>query len=1052
MLTLFVFNSRGIAQETPVSIKGVYPSVFFKEKDDQLLQQVDMVFESKSNYKNLTLQISSPRVSFKIPIQEVSSGEDTIRLLIPDIRDSADVNFELQHKGKSLASYDKAWIPQRHWEIYMVHSSHHDLGYTDLPDRVLEEHKAHITQAIKYCEMTENWPEQARFHYVIEQAWSALYFMEHTHDEELKNKFIHYLRNGQLELTALFGNQNTDLSGTEELNRLIYPSFALAKKYDFQITSAETNDMPGIHWGLVSVLHAAGIKYLYAGIQDYFRWGDTMPAPWDEEKVMRRDVSGAFYWQGPDANKVLFWYGGGSLDNIWIWNYPQAEEEIARHLADHQQKDYPYDKLLVRVLGGYRDNSLPDIRHSEIIKTWNENWAYPKIRFSNNRQFFSDFEKQYGHTLKTIRGDFNQTDYNIGAISTPVETGYQRNNQRMITTAEKFSSLASQLTDYKYPRDQLNESYERLFLYNEHCWGLQHPTGQAQMAASSQKANHAFQAAALIEDLNVKALNKVADQVQLDDDAYHLVVFNPSSQSRSDIINVQAFASIRVGKPFFKEQRQMGAHEVTVWRAAEASDRKLHQLPNELVSKPFQIVDVSRGEAVPHQIRTISDPRLPRPDAASRWALSQVSQNSQGGLNYKQNQAMDIVFLARQVPAMGYKVYRIEPLEDKETFASGQAHTSDIDIENEFYRISLQSGRLSLYDKEIGSHLLDAQSDVGLAEMLVRSVADARLDRPKLLSAEVSSVGPVFSSILLQSSMNHVPLIYQEIILYQGIKKIEVATRMLKDASPFLEYYIGFPFRLPDPAFRLASVNAWMEPIQDQLPGTNTDAYSVQEGLSIFNDDYTIHWSSLEAPIVRLGEIWPGYVSQAHHGKAPLHYRHDFAKEFSKSHLYSLVSVNNFRTNFSPTYAGDMLFRYAITSHEGPYEPSKAHQQHDQAVHPLVPVVIKGPQKGNLSPSFSFVEIDQPNVELLTMKAAEDGSGLVLRFRETAGRSAAAKVKLNKIDFKSAEVSSLDEKFLSSLPVSNGEIEFSLQAYEIKTIRLKGDQVYPQSQHYFHSY
>lgn len=467
----------------PVTIHAVSPTVFFRQENDRLVQAVDVELTSRLPLAKATVTVQASNLRFTTPLPEVAAGTSTVRLFVPDVRDTTALVFTVSHDGQVVATYPVNWVPQRHWELYVVHSSHHDLGYTDLPNRVLEEHKDHLTKAIAYCELTESWPEASRFHYVIEQAWSAMYFMEHTRDESLKQKFVRYLQNGQLEITALFGNQNTDLSGHEELNRLLYPSFRLKNRYNIPLKTAETNDMPGINWGLVPVLHGAGIRYLYAGVQDYFSWGTTVPAPWDERKVMRRDIAGAFYWMGPDSTKVLFWYGGGSLDNLWLWTPPQAEAELGQFLTRHQSNGYPYDMLLARVLGGYRDNSLPDLRHSQLIRTWNDTWAYPKIRFTTNQAFFADFEARHGSSLRTVRGDFNQTDYNIGAISTPRETGYHRANQRQVTSAETFATLAAGLTPWPYPRDQLNESYERILLYNEHCWGMQYPSGPAHLAA-----------------------------------------------------------------------------------------------------------------------------------------------------------------------------------------------------------------------------------------------------------------------------------------------------------------------------------------------------------------------------------------------------------------------------------------------------------------------------------------------------------------------------------------------------------------------------------------
>jgi len=64
---------------------------------------------------------------------------------------------------------------KREWKVYLVHNSHHDLGYTDLPSNVLEEYECFMDQVLRFCERTEDFPEEAKFKYVIEGSWSILW-------------------------------------------------------------------------------------------------------------------------------------------------------------------------------------------------------------------------------------------------------------------------------------------------------------------------------------------------------------------------------------------------------------------------------------------------------------------------------------------------------------------------------------------------------------------------------------------------------------------------------------------------------------------------------------------------------------------------------------------------------------------------------------------------------------------------------------------------------------------------------------------------------------
>jgi len=1036
-----------------VKIEQISPTVFFRKAGTGLEQGADLKIYSSKELNNILLKIDYNDKTFTLIINDIQIGQQEKRIYLPDIRDTVNINFSLIYAGKKMDEKAMQWLPGKHWQVYLVHGSHHDLGYTGLPDMILEEHKGYIEKILDYCELTKNWPEESRFHYVFEEGWSLLYFMEHA-SEPLRNKLIHFLLNGQLELTALFANQTTDICGIEELNRLVYPSFDIKRKYKVPVQSAELNDIPGINWGLVSVLAGCGIKYLNAGIQDYFAWGEKVPVPWDEKLVMKRNCAGAFYWEGPDKSKVLFWYGSGKIESVWLWDLHFAENELNNFLMQQQQEGYGYDLILTKVLGGLRDNSLPDIRLCGIVKAWNEKWEYPKIKFTTNTVFFKDFEKKAGAGLRTLRGDFTQTDYNIGALSTPKETGVNRINHDLLTTAEKFSAVASSITGYSYPSDQIASAYERMMLYDEHCWGMAQPAGPAQEAAESQKGSHAWQSAAQTQDIVVKSLNKIADQVNLINEGIHIVVFNPLSFTRTDVVQVQANPLVPAGKPFYKEQRKMeDGHIYYVNRSGEASDRKQVAIPASFLAKPFQILDISSGKIIDYQLSTIDDPLLPVPYASARYALSQAGRKSPDSLNIDNNNATDLYFVAEDVPPMGYKVYQMVPVKIANEVSSSATVTGNV-IENSFYKIQYNEykGITSILDKLQNKELMNCDEKFSMGQVLIKPVQSPDVTYPDLFEVTIKDNGPVFTSLYLKRKSNLCPVINQEVTIFHHVKKIDFATRIFKTPAPFYEIYLGFPLLIETPRFRIESVNSVIEPIADQLPGTTTDYYSIQHGLSAFNDKTTISWSSIEAPVVKISELWPDYLSQAHHAVKPFNAVHTFAEKFKKGNIYSYISLNNFQTNFSPVYTGDILFRHSLTSYAGPYDPIKSNNFGWAASNPLIPVMVNGPKSGELQSAFSFFETDNENIRLLTIKASEDGDGLIIRLAETAGKTSNAIIKVPFIKFKEVYQTNLAEENIKPSACPEDKIKVTLTPFEIITLRLRPGFHTPGKSKYFYSY
>ena len=58
------------------------------------------------------------------------------------------------------------------------------------------------------------------------------------------------------------------MSSHEELIRLLYPSFRINKEFGGQIKVGSITDIPGLSWGLPTVLSGAGINYFFGGMPD----------------------------------------------------------------------------------------------------------------------------------------------------------------------------------------------------------------------------------------------------------------------------------------------------------------------------------------------------------------------------------------------------------------------------------------------------------------------------------------------------------------------------------------------------------------------------------------------------------------------------------------------------------------------------------------------------------------------------------------------------------------------------------------------------------------
>jgi len=394
-----------MSKKAALSVKAIKPTVFFIKEKEGLLQAADISIENTGRPLKASVEIKISSQGRCTDIGMVKQGEGKYRVYVPDVQEITDVEFILSAGGRVQDRKRIAWKPQKHWQVYLAHYSHHDLGYTDLPTNVLREYDTFYDKILRFCEETENWPDESKFRYVIEQSWSVQHFIENR-PKEIVDKFIKYIREGRVEVTALFGNQTAELCGHEELIRLMYPSFNLKRKYGIKICSAGLNDIPGLSWGLSTVLPGAGVKYFTAGIPIwYFGKGEKKVHPfWDESKVLPLSIPGAFRWEGVDGAQVLFWYNMHGNGESHLWSYPDALSEVSKALNLLEKQNYPFNFVSYMVMGGERDNAPPSVRLSYIVREWNDKWAYPKLCIATYSDFFEQFEK-YKNTLPVFRGE-----------------------------------------------------------------------------------------------------------------------------------------------------------------------------------------------------------------------------------------------------------------------------------------------------------------------------------------------------------------------------------------------------------------------------------------------------------------------------------------------------------------------------------------------------------------------------------------------------------------------------------------------------------------------
>ncbi len=990
-----------------VSIEHVAPTVFLRAAGGGRLEQlVRVTIDSNAAVAGVTVVAVAAGREVATTLAQVPAGRSEHEAFAPAIDVAGELRLQLRIGDRVLASKAAAWGAPRHWTVHLTHVSHHDAGYTDLFSNVLREHDRFLASAIEFADATRDEPDESQFRLVVEQAWSILHFLDHAPAAQVK-RMEALLKSGHIELTAWFGNMVSHLCGHETLIRALYPAYALRQRLGIDIISAEHNDVPGMSWGMAEAMIDAGVKVFLPDLPHYWDWGDLgFRGFWDAEAIFGHGgpaVPEVAWWQAPSGRRLLMWLSNEAAakdHRSWL---PQ----LAPRLQELTDQDWPFDVFRCHARGGARDNAPYCIDYTRTVREWNQRWAFPRLICSTNARFYHDLVKQLPDELPVLRGELPDQDYPVGATSTAKGTAINRVNHIDAPMAESLASFASLMTDYRYPDERLAEIWRQTLWHDEHTWGTGGPRfGPGPEASEIEKALHAYQAMTLAYDVKRKAAARIADHVRVDDDDYHMIVFNTLAHERSAPVAAPLWEMENCGSEMIAVEESPGRF---IRSCVNLTDRYSIHLPDEMIDGQFDLIDVTTGERVPFQVDHVTESDEPIPYAARRDGTGRGGKRL-GMLEKPAAVARTLRFVARDLPACGYRTYRLAPRTDAPQVDS----SGYMVIENEHYRIEADAGRgviASIIDKHTGRELIDHDAPHSFGSLIVRDPSSelaVGLDNVRI----ERTGGPIRASIVMRGSIVGHPQVCQAISLTAGLRRIEVATTILKDATSLLDVHMAFPFRLNEATFRYDGVLGAVRPIADHVPGAYTDALAVQNWVKASDAGISVLWSSLDGPVAGLGGLWPGYVSPAHRAVIGERMRHAPLTEgdMTRGWIYAQLFNNNFGTNFAINQTGEFLFRHVITTRDGDIDDASAAVIGEDMMTAPEAVMTNGERHRPLAPSASMMRIDHPAVRLLAWKRAEDSDGWIVRLWNVSDAPATARVHLPNIAVASARpVTAMEE-------------------------------------------
>lgn len=810
----------------------------------------------------------------------------------------------------------------------------------------------------------------------FETAWLVDNYLD-CRPASFRERFFGLARRDRATINVLYLNLMTGVCSGEELYRALYFTERLRREHGTGFDFACLTDAPSHSWFLPSLLTDVGVRAFSNG-------SNQTRAPILHFSELNEDSP--FWWEGVNGERVLFWFarsytqwkrltGPDFVSSAASYDYLQTS--VPQFLAPFRRADYAPDAVMI--YGAYVDNAaIPPTGEAELIEQWNREWEFPKLTVASDAEYFGYIEKKFGARLKTYRGDCGAY-WEDGVASSAAQTALNRQSKEVLPAAETAHSLAGLFQPKeRYPAGDFTRAWKNVMFYDEHTWGAHVSVSQPdrEFVTRQWEVKESYASRANLDARNLLARGFNRVCQNIAVEGDTVLAFNWQNRARTAPLEVE-----------------LNSNQV--------------------------LVDPASGRAVP----------LDRVFEKDGWKR--------------------VRFLAENVPPMGYKGYAIRAA--GEAAPTGNEAAPGDTIESAFYRLTVDTGNggvKSLFDKRAGRELVEASAPHRLNQYVYVTGGEGALilnhtfgtpparllTHPPEPAHIVENVRtPLGRRLVVTTSCSNAPSIRSEYLLYDALRRVDIVNTVEKAPTRQKEAcYFAFPFAAARPAFEYQIQNGWCRPNEDQLPGACREWFAVQNVVHLRDGDFDVAWATPDAPLVCLTDI--------NRGRWPDHLPIDNGR------VYSYVMHNYWFTNYRAEQGGTLRFRYSLTSGRDLGRIALAEFDSDTRAPVLAyPFVssfsarVGGDHRPLPPAGASFLALDDPNLQVVTFKEAEDGDGWILRLREIAGKSGEARLAVPPARLKKAWLCNGVEVNLRELPLADNGVKLPYGPNRFVTVRFRAE-------------
>jgi hypothetical protein len=466
-------------------------------------------------------------------------GLTRLELEVPAVESPVAVPLAFELDGERYET-DLYIEPVPALELYLIHHTHLDIGYTHVQDEVERLQWAHLEEALALGAASDSLPEEAGFVWHPEGAWAIESYLA-TRPAARREALLDGIRRGWIHVDGLYANLLTGLATGEALFRTLQPARRITREAGVPLRSAMFSDIPGMSWGVVPTLAQAGVRYLSLGPNRGHRIGSFLDT-WADRP---------FWWESPSGKeRVLTWVHGGGYSIFHTGlGYEHLEkrldEELILAYADTlAARGWPHGIAGVRYNIG-SDNGPPDSTLSATVAAWNERHVTPRIVISSVTELFEALESRAGEVLPVVRGDL--TGYwEDGAASSARETAMARRSAESLVQTEALAAM----TGVRLATDELDAAWREVLLFLEHTWGswnsVSEPEAEFTISQWERKKAFAESAVAQSDRLRRRALGPAPTGGAAGAPPLAIEVLNSTQWERTDVVLLPAIGSGRI--------------------------------------------------------------------------------------------------------------------------------------------------------------------------------------------------------------------------------------------------------------------------------------------------------------------------------------------------------------------------------------------------------------------------------------------------------------------------------------------------------------------------